>query len=453
MGTGYIDIGGSADNSGSTDQNSANLTGTTATRLSAGLIQLDIGTNLSAVDATPGSPTQSTINIAGATNANQTIFWIIGKDDALDQVTVTPDPTGMTTNAWKIGGRFFLGPTGTPANARIEAALRAGDTFIWNNTPSAQAAVQWTFRNAGDATSGYAKIMGKAGVYPTLNVTNTSNGVTSAFIFNWIEGFTIDQDGASGSGVAMSAGSGVVYNNKIIDAGGNGISFTSVGAVRAIGNEISGTGGDGISAAVSGIIYGNYIHDVAGNGITCSQANATLVVVNNIIDTPAGRGIIFSAATTAATAMVAFVYGNTLYNSGNSGFEVTDGDTTMTLIGNIFSNNGNAAGEANVEWAAGNAEILSIHGWNVLFNGSGADAPINFTVNASIPASEFTTDPLMTDPANGNFTIAKTSPAFASNYPGQLLGVTGAGYLDMGALQRIAGGMLVNPGMSGGVNG
>jgi len=76
MGTIYVDTGGAATNSGSTDQNTANLSGTGDATVSGSVVQLTAGTDLSGVVTTAGA-TQSSIYLAQATNTNQKIFWIV----------------------------------------------------------------------------------------------------------------------------------------------------------------------------------------------------------------------------------------------------------------------------------------------------------------------------------------------------------------------------------------
>ena len=106
-------------------------------------------------------------------------------------------------------------------------------------------------------------------------------------------------------------------------------------------------------------------------------------------------------------------------------------------MNNIFSENGNAAGEFNVEWVSGAAEYVSFHGWNVFYHsGGGGGANLSgLTVNAQVASSEFTTDPAFTNAAGGDFSIGSTSPAKATGYPGAFLGGS-TGYLDIGAVQR-----------------
>lgn len=426
MGTIYIDTGGSANNSGSSDNNTADLTGTAATHLGSGVVQLDAGTNLSGVITTPG-PTQSSINIAGATNTNQTIFWITAVDDALDQVTVTPIPTGMTTNAWKIGGRHVL-----TAN-RVTNAVRAGDTVLVNNSPAAAATTIFTFAVAGDSTSGYAKVVGKIGTRPVFNTTNTASCVTASVAYAWLENVELDQDGASGVAFTAAANSRLV-NVKISDCGGNGVSLSS--AVAVLHSEITGAGGDALNAGNVGLIeiVGNYIHDNTGDGLETAVTNASTLttILFNIFDTNGGRGIAITGAAVAGTGPV-FIWNNVLYVNGNSGIEVTDADSAVFMENNIFQDNGNAAGEYNAEWLAGAAELIGYHGYNCFYHqgGGGGANLLGLTANAT----EVTTDPLFTNPGSGDFTLQTSSPCKATGFPGQFLGGP-LGYIDMGAVQR-----------------
>lgn len=454
MATFYIDTGGNAANSGSTDGNSPTVSGTAAS-VSGTTVTLDALTDLSGVITTAGA-TQSTIFINDATNSNCKIFKIsatAGSGGATPTVTVTVAPTGtIAASAWRIGGRHLL------TNANIEGAVLAGDTVIFNNGPASSASSIWTFRTAGDNTNGPAKIVGKSGSRPVLLCTgNTPCVGTGGLSYVQVENLEVQNSNGTGGGVSGGGAQATVYNVKISDAGTAGAVIPSgTNGMRIMMCEIasSSIGGDGIQASLSFFAFGNYIHDVAGNGISTNGTSPVFEIINNIIDTCGGRGIYFSSAS-AASGNIQFmgVIGNTIYGCGNSGLESGDVDNAIILLNNIISNNGNAAGEFNIEYPSQATDTV-FHGYNVVGpagSGSGGNLS-NFTLNAT----ESSVDPAMTDPANADFSIGSSSSAFATGFPGQFLGAN-LGRMNIGALQNnsAAGGssMLVHPGMVGGMRG
>ncbi len=432
MGTLYVDVNGAAANSGSTDSNTPTLTGTSNLVSVVGTtVTLPAGTDLTLVNATAGSASQDSINLAAATNTNQKIFWITGKagsGGATPTVTVSVAPTGtFPATSWVIGGRHVL------TNASIEATVVAGDVVIFNNTPAAQAASMWTFRNAGTQAAGYCKIKGASGVRPVLNTTNTSVCVADgANAMCWVENLELDQDGASGNVLTFTGAGSVVYNVKVSDGGAVGLAITGNNE-RAIACEVTGVLTTGILIASTNTVFGCYIHDVGGDGIGSASTAPTVVIANNIIDTCAGRGINFSGNASTPANFI-FISGNTIYGCGNSGLELQDAELTMTLINNIFQDNGDAAGEFNVE-GAGNLDINgSFHAFNDFFKASNNLS--NIAANGQVAGSEITTDPLLASPAAADFRLQPGSPAENFGYPGLLLGGStgGTGFRDLGAL-------------------
>lgn len=436
MGTLYVDTGGSANNSGSSDNNAADLSGSAAAFVSGTTVSL-LTDNPDLSGVVTSGATQSSINIAGATNSNQTIFWITAVDNSVGVKTVTLNvaPTGMTSNAWTIGGRHVW-----TAN-RIEAALRAGDLVTINNSPASASADWLTMRADGSSTSGYIKMKGATGSRPVITITNTTRCLNQASGVGgnwWFEALELVQQGASGAAVNIPEVAPVtLFNIKVSDAGAYGINFGVSGSNHLQASEITSSGTVGLNVAASAtLLVGNYVHDVTGDGIEFAGANCSGVVSQNIVDTCTAHGVYLSGADTSQ-AQILIVAGNTVYGCGDSGLEVTDADRRVFFVNNIFSENGNAAGEYNVEWAAGAAEYVSFHGWNVFYHsGGGGGANLsNLTVNAQVASSEFTTDPAFTNAASGNFSIGPASPARAVGFPGAFLGGS-TGYLDIGAVQR-----------------
>lgn len=432
-GTIYVQTTGAATNSGSTDTDAATLSNTTAGEAGT-TISLNAGTDLSAV-VTAAGPTQSSIYLTNATVSNRKIFWITAKDDGADTVTVDTDPvcTADACGAWAIGGRFVW------TSASIEGSLRAGDTVIINDTPATKTADFITMRTSGDGTSGYITVRGKTGVRPVLGVTNTNQVIECASQNNWwFENLEFDQDGASGNVVAISSCVNMVfYNIRIVDGGGVGINSNNL--IQLINSEITGITDDGVNlSAASGYIVGNYIHDNGGDGLEYSTAGPAGTVIGNIFDTNAGRGVFLSGGSTAFQGRFTVFEGNTIYGNGNSGFEVTDADTEVALQNNIFQENGNAANEWNVEWAAGNADYVSSHGWNNFYHsncqGSGTGGPACVT-GLTVGATEINADSLMVNPGSGDFDLQSASPCKGVGLQGTFLGGSTVSYNSMGASQ------------------
>ncbi|ANW02245.1 right-handed parallel beta-helix repeat-containing protein [Bradyrhizobium icense] len=437
MGTLYVDTGGNPANSGSTDSASATLTGTSATFVSGTTVQLDSGTDLSSVETSGAS--QSTINIAGATNTNRTIFWITavsGSGGATPQVTLDVAPTGMTTNSWRIGGQYVF-PSSNTANVIVNA-LRAGDTLQFNNTPSGKTSTYITSNVAGDNTSGRIRVIGRSGVRPVL--ANTGAGVSPISVSHagWhFENLEITST-ANGAIMQLSAGAHV-YNLKISGSSGgsiqHGIVMAGNGSVIK-GCEIGPVIGSGInpqSSVTMGLIVGNYIHDCTVDGITEGGTGPGVAIVGNVIEGNTGRGIYFSGSTTAQSHAL-LVYGNTIYGNGNSGFEVADADSVVLLVNNIIQST--LTGVATAKWAAGSGQLVSMHSNNVFYNSADANSGVSgFTLNST----ESSSDPLLVNPGSNNFAISSSSPAAEAGMLGALpVSSASTGYQDIGAVQRQA---------------
>lgn len=413
MATYYVDTGGSATNSGTTDQNTANLSGSAAT-VAGSVVSLDGSPDLSGL-ATSG-PTQAAIYINDATNTNRKIFPITNVDNGAKTVTVAVAPTGVTSSAWAIGGRQ------TSIQETLNAHVGGGNVTIVNNSPASASANIATFRTDGDSTNGANVLRGKDGVRPVLTVTNTSTVINmSSVIFSRVENLELVQQGASGNVMAASS-SGLVsiVNVKVSDGGGAALTTTgSVNGNIIIGCDFSGTGGSGIRAAGgvnNEVVIGNYIHDLTGDGISIESATS-LTAISNVIDTCSDNGIELTGTISAGNSDVVTLMHNTIYGCGDSGLLVSDQDWRVVLINNIFHSNGNAGGEYNVEWAAGNAENIGWHGYNIFYDGGAGDNLSGLTVNAQAAGSELTTDPQLTDPANGDFTPGSSSPALEVGFP------------------------------------
>jgi hypothetical protein len=421
----YVHTGGTSLGSGSTDTTNPTHSSTidsVTVSVSGTTVTFSGSIDLSAVP-TDGS---ATIFINDATNSNAKIFKITAVDDGAETVTVSVAPTGViSTSTWGIGGQFVYD------SARFEASLAPGWTLTFRDTPASKTTDFLTQRTSGDQTNGFIKVIGNGsgGARVPLTITNTTQVIDGGGNYWWFENLEFIQQGASGNVTNVNTGN-VFYNVKISDGGGNG--FVCSGSDNIIvRSEVSGCA-VGVELPATGNVQHNYIHDVTDAGLSSGSANQAWKVIQNIFDTCAGNGIFFfSTSTTSGSTLIS---GNTIYGCGNSGVQVSDAQNMVILTNNIFQDNGNAAGEYNVEYTAGSAELYGVHYNNIFYHqGGGGGANLSgLTVNST----ELTTDPLFVDAASGNFAVSASSPAKAAGHPGAMPGGLSTGYLDIGAVQR-----------------
>lgn len=453
MGRCYSDTGGNVDYSGSTDSNSVTYTVTVHATYGGGTTIPIIETpDLSALSLS--GATQDSINFPDATNTNQDIFWITAVDNVSTPKTITVNvaPTGLTVavSIGNIGGRIlFAGITGE------ESFLRPGDEIIVNNSPAAIAGSFFTSRVAGTITGGFVKLRGKAGVRPVFNTTGTASPIdgNSADML-WLENLEIDQDGATGNAINNLGANSVCKNVRVVDCGGIGIDVNEDN-VKIIGCEITGCGGDGIDTSTLTFIHiiGCYIHDNGGHGIDSAATVWRSIVLFCVIDTNTSSGINLSGAPSAIGSSW-LLANSTIYGNGIDGLNVADADHNITMINNIFLDNGNTGTEYNVDWPA-DFDLCNFADWNI-FNQGGGLGGTNLN-NYTVHDNDLTSAP---DISTSTFLPSTTSPAKASGMPGPIP-VTGSavitGYLDRGAMQRqeaaSGGGLMTHPGMGGGLRG
>lgn len=415
----YVDTGGHAQGSGSTDTASPTVSAASGASVSGTTVTLAASPDLSGV-AADGS---QTIFINDATNSNRKLFKITAVDNTAKTVTVDTAPSGTITNsAWGIGGRFVYD------SARFEAAMAPGWTLVFNNSPASKSSAFLTRRTAGNTTDGKIIVKGKTGVRPQLIVTNTANVITGSVAVWHFENLEFIQQGASGD-VVTAAVSQTFIDCKISDGGGVG--FLVDNGSKVVACEVLGCGGDGISMNNNCSAMGNYVHDSSGSGIRSFGSNGADILFN-VVDTCASRGIHIAQTPTNNDGSMS-VIGNTVYGCGDSGFQVDDTDTSVMLYNNILSENGDAAGEFNVEWVAGSDAINSIHGYN-LFHHTGGGGGANLS-GLTANSTELTSDPAFVSAGSGNFTLSGASPAIGAGFPGAFLGGTFTGFMDIGAVQ------------------
>lgn len=445
----FVDTGGSATNSGTTDSNTATATGTAGSwTTGTNTITLDNNTNLTGV-ATDGS---QAIYLNNATNTNGTaynIFFIVGITGCTGSgscsVTTSGSPAAPTCStctgsSWAVGGRYVW-PSGSGVNV-IEGGLVSGVTIQFNQTPATKT-VSYTTAQVSGAANGTITLQGKSGVSGiTLEVTSGGSAVISGNSkSNWvIKNLTLKQDG-TGNDVSNFSGAVFYVGDKFIASGAS--CLTGANIMTLINSEISqctGATSDGLNGSGGIYMYGSYVHGAGRDGIRASSASGSnqLTIAFSVIANNAGRGLFFSGNSYAAQ-VINQIYNSSFVNNTGVNLEATSADQGLVILNSLFYNTNNSANN-NLQWDSGSNDVLlptSAHGNNVFFSpgtptctGGGPGCVSGMTLNAT----ELTTDPIISS-TSGPYTVGSAGSAAQAGFPGVLPGTAGTGYLDIGALQ------------------
>jgi len=436
----------------------------------AGLATADTTDNNTGVNVTSAETTtltlitsvQASIALASASNTNRKMFWIRAVSNTNDLVIVDAKVTGLGAgSSWVIGGRLLW------TSGIVDAALRGSDVVLFNNTPATNPSASAVIvRSSGNSSLGDIVYRGKSATFPVIQTSNSGSyaldAASTAVDRVRYEGLRFEASTGTQDcvGISNTARFHTMYNCKVMNGGGYGIRAGGIGPHTFIGCEVSGVDSYGLYLDTPGFVaIGNYIHDCLNDGISASTGIANTTILNNIIKSNSGRGIYINGSSLSSSSIVTItIAGNTVYGNGNSGFECNDIDPHFVLINNIFSMNGNAAGEGNIEMtAAGSLSAACFHAWNVFYHdGTGGASNIVLTnsspallVNGMVASSEFITDPAFVNAASANFSLRGISSARAAGFPGAFLGGS-TGYMDIGAVQSKLP-VMINPGLSGGL--
>ena len=202
-------------------------------------------------------------------------------------------------------------------------------------------------------------------------------------------------------------------------------------------------------------LFRNYLHDnnVANNAgtgeIMCASVNTNLTasVYYNIIKS---TGYAMWAQETA-NVMTLSVYNNSVWGTNAQGLNyllLFSGATTINLKNNIMDGGGNYSKILYCDTAGTfTRDYNNYYDWtdgtNVIYD----DGWVTWAALASEEANSINSDPLMTDPANGDFTLLTTSPCrekgtivgLTQDYAGN---VVPQGLVDIGAYEYPGGGAI-----------
>ena len=362
----------------------------------------------------------------------------VGVSITLDRTCTTAAGAAGVVN---IGGALSLGSADDAVFESMEAGntmhIKAGTYTMGGNVAMAKNGTEF----ASIILRGYnaARNDNPTGANrPTLafgaNTANFGNYVDFGHLI-----FTI----TAANGVEAGTGS-ITTNckstNSSVTAGRDAFSITSA---MLIDSEAISTNGQALTIDTTGNckINGNYLHD-SDYGVSIGAADGC-VISFNIIDTIVTAGINAGSVSNDHVIMNNSIYGAATPAGSSTGinFAATTGIRTL-VMNNIISGFVTGINSAAVVTA-------NLFRNNDLFNNT-----TNYT-NVTAGTGSITTDPGFTDAPNGNFAVGANMKAAA--FPGAFPGALSTGYLDIGAVQRQepagGGGLLTNPGMSGGMRG
>lgn len=266
----------------------------------------------------------------------------------------------------------------------------------------------------------------------------------------------------------MGVGGNFIFDNVLFDqknldtklaVGSNGTQFHNVIAYSS--TAISGGAGTQSAFDLTGnygcVAQGCVAYGCKGIGI---KMDAGGTIEDCIVASCASTGV---QSVSTRTDMAIKIMNCTIDANLGHGIEMTtDNAVALTLIkNNIVSNHVQASKFGiyanNSRTAAVNDKIKTVINYNDLFNNNGTSGGYQ---NLTASANDLNLDPQYTNAAGGDFSIGTNLKAMG--FPGvfqNIGGITTTGYLDLGAAQRQetggggGAGMLVNPGMVGGMHG
>lgn len=421
------------------------------------------------------------------TNAGSRNFCAInGKGDsgtATAFVTVEQAFQGTNTDAWAIGGmRDTIG--GTTSLKMFSNNSAAGDAMPgWavqmQSGYTETLAATYNIRRSGDQTSGLIELRGLDGAATKPIITFSNNGVgflnaVNVSYFRYRK-FSINNSHGTktlSEAIRLSSTTLNLTADEITIAGAAGslnfwkgitiVATASAGHGMIANCDIRNTASHGIEINLTQTngaptVTLNYVRDAGGSGIHITAANRGAAVLFNTIYSCTGDGI---GTTAAATQESLVIVGNTVDDCDGDGIDIAadlEVRQGMMLANNLISNNTGFG----INWNSATAAAVVGSGayviGNAYYNNTAGDSSDYLGI-----AYTQAVDPAYTNASGDDFSIgtglkAKGWPTGGSKF----LGGSSAtySYVDPGAAQRqeaggsSTAGMLVHPGMSGGMRG
>jgi hypothetical protein len=281
---------------------------------------------------------------------------------------------------------------------------------------------------------GYGATRGDGGTKPVFQASGITGGrllLVNAASACHIENITFDGNNQTGITGCEMFSPGHVYKCKAINCPAVGFNASAAGA--AIDQCENSGGGVGIQVAGGALAYGCYSHG-ATTGYAPNSTNGASFV--NCIASGNGNDFL-------ASALVAFYINCSSYNPTTGSFNLFN--CTFSLLANCSSANAgvNGFGSGSTQ---DNVWLLAFSAYSA---GTSNVATSPQQVSGVTPGSA-----PYTNAAGGDFSPAAGSALRGAGILGAFPGGLSTGHGDIGAVQSAsAGGLLVHPGMGGGMRG
>jgi hypothetical protein len=411
-----IRTGGSNNNGGGFDSTIAGAGTDYSQQTTAALALTDLAAGAGSTtltSATGGFTAQhvgNCIYIRSGTNFTAGWYFITGCTNA-NTVTLDRAPNSVASSggSGNVGGARAV-PTSAFWDAMVPGNLvwyKAG-TYNLTESPTASGGI-------GSASGGLIKHHGynaTRGDAPTgANRPTFACGSSYQVIFGAYTSFENIIVTSSAATVALTIGANGIARNLKVAATGGGQAAT-LSSSMTIGCEFSATGATAAQfGAAGGAIVGCYVHD-ATIGLNVSSSNVSIVAC--IVDSCA-TGV--SVGANSST----LIFGCVIYNSSTKGVNGSS-PNKLRIVESIISACAIGVGLTSAD--AANYSLLTC--WNNTTDVS----------NFSKGSSDISADPLMTDPANGDFTLGASSPCLLGGLNmGPATGAIGAYKRNMGVDQ------------------
>lgn len=294
-------------------------------------------------------------------------------------------------------------------------------------------------------------------------ITAAQSGNTSSATFNNVT-FS-NTAGTVGYGFYAPSG-GVGRNITLINCklsgfisavfGNNNTNFYW-GTLIMLQTEVASCTSDGVNNAGSNFLDGCYIHGNGATGLTTinpASSTCNTVLLNSVFATNTTHGVYFQGG---SAGMACVAINCIFYNNTDAGIRIQSTAAPQAgfmLVNNIFQSNGTYGidNQGNTSSFYGLGPFNRLNNFFYL-NGAALNNLPAETTDITGTASAFVT-------AGSNFALNTTAgggaACAAAGFPGVLPAGIGTGYISVGALQPTSagssGGMIINPGMSGGLD-